>query len=220
MVPARLFGSRCRGVALSCGDEGGTATLPEGIDAMAAGAGLAAVLKSVSASAVSAWELPVLLRAAWRQLNRDTARLYAVLRESALGDRDAPGGRRAGLDEFSADEARATLVLTKTAAWRMTGMAEDLAVRVPAVAARLWDGVIDEPRARAFTDTTAGLSPEHTDRVVQVLLPEAPSLTAYELRQRIEEVADRAGPAVGGEPARRGVSRGVCKPRVDQDRLA
>jgi len=142
--------------------------LPEGIDAMAAGAGLAAVLESVSASAVSAWELPVLLRAAWRQLNRDTARLYAVLRESALGDRDAPGGRRAGLDEFSADEARATLVLTKTAAWRMTGMAEDLAVRVPAVAARLWDGVIDEPRARAFT----------------------------------------------------GVSRGLCKPRVDQDRLA
>lgn len=50
-----------------------------------------------------------------------------------------------------------------------------------------------EPRARAFTDTTAGLSPEHTDRVVQVLLPEAPSLTAYGLRQCIEEWTSRTG---------------------------
>ncbi len=53
-------------------------------------------------------------------------------------------------------------------------------------------GVASRGRGRSPTPT-AGLSPEHTDRVVQVLLPEAPSLTAYGLRQCIEEWTSRTG---------------------------
>ena len=163
--------------------------LPEGIDLMPPGAALAAVLEAVDLRRLAPEQLPVALRAFWRQRNHEEARLLDAVRECGLGDREAEGGRRETLDEFSADEARAALVLSKTGAWKLLALADDLVVRLAAVRQALHDGTIDEARARAFRDATEVLSAEHTDRIVELLLPEAPRMTAWALRQRIEQVA-------------------------------
>ena len=161
----------------------------EGLGSVPPGARLAAALEAVDLATTPPEELPVVLRALWRQHNHDEARLLDAVRECGLGDRSAPGGRQEALDEFSADEARAALALSRTGAWKLLGLADDLAVRLPAVRRAMHDGEIDEARARAFRDGTEPLSDEHTDRVVALLLPEAPRTTAWALRQRIEQIA-------------------------------
>jgi hypothetical protein len=55
--------------------------------------------------------------------------------------------RMAVPDEFSADEIRAALMLTRRAADTQFWLAYDLVSRLPAVHAAVADGVLDEPRS-------------------------------------------------------------------------
>ncbi len=55
-------------------------------------------------------------------------------------------------DEFSADEMRAALMLTRRAADTQFWLAYDLVKRLPAVHASMDAGVLDESRVRIFSD--------------------------------------------------------------------
>ena len=65
--------------------------------------------------------------------------------------------RMAMPDQFSADEICAALLLTRRAADAQFGLTYDLVTRLPAVHAPMYAGVLDEPRARVFSDWTTQL---------------------------------------------------------------
>ena len=80
-------------------------------------------------------------------------------------------------DEFSADEIRAALMLTRRAADTQFWLAYDLVSRLPPVHAAMADGVLEEPRARVFSDWTTQLYPEQARALCDDLLPRAATLT-------------------------------------------
>src|SRR5690606_14095034 len=69
------------------------------------------------------------------------------------------------------------------------GLAWDLEDRLPEVGAALAAGVLDEPRARVFSDWTTWLDTAHAQAIVAVLLPKAPRLTTAQLRREIAKHA-------------------------------
>lgn len=67
---------------------------------------------------------------------------------------------------------RAALVLTRRAADSQFWLAYDLLTQLPAVHAAMEAGVLDQPRARVFSDWTIELRPEAARAVCAELLPE------------------------------------------------
>jgi hypothetical protein len=92
-------------------------------------------------------------------------------------------------DEFSADEIRAALMLTRRAADAQFSLAYDLVTRLPAVHAAMDAGLVDEPRARMFSEWTAELSPEQARGVCDALLPRTSKLTTGQLVEQIKKMA-------------------------------
>jgi Domain of unknown function (DUF222) len=102
--------------------------------------------------------------------------------------------RRVLPDEFSADEVRAALVLTRRAAHSQFWLAYDLVTRLPQVHAAMDAGVLDEPRARVFSEWTVELSPEQARAVCAELLPRAPGLTTGQLVEQVKKLAIAVDP--------------------------
>ena len=102
--------------------------------------------------------------------------------------------RRALPDEFSADEVRAALVLTRRAAHTQFWLAHDVVNRLPQVYAAMDAGVLDEPRARVFSEWTTELSSEQARAVCAELLPRAPKLTTGQLAEQIKKLAIAVDP--------------------------
>jgi hypothetical protein len=102
--------------------------------------------------------------------------------------------RRVLPDEFSADEVRAALVLTRRAAHAQFWLVYDLVTRLPQVHAAMDAGVLDEPRARVFSEWTIELSPEQVRALCAALLPRAPGLTTGQLIEQIKKMAIAVDP--------------------------
>jgi hypothetical protein len=92
--------------------------IPEDLAAVAPGPELARVLAGIELSRLSGYDCVEVLKARYRRLNHERAQLMAAMVEVGLygigPDDELP--RRAIPDEFSADEVRAALVLTRRAA--------------------------------------------------------------------------------------------------------
>ncbi len=161
----------------------------EGLAGLPAGPDLSAALHDFDPATVSARDLPRVLAAARRQLSADTARFATLARELGLADTTEPGGRGEVLGEYAADEVRAVLSLSRTAAWTLIGRADDTTLRLPEFGAAWAGGGIDEDRVQTFCTWTHALSPEHARRVVEVVLPDAARMTHRALITRIREVA-------------------------------
>ncbi len=73
--------------------------------------------------------------------------------------------------EFSADEVRAALMLTRRAADAQFWLAHDLVTRLPQVHAAMLAGMLDEPRARVLSEWTLQLSPEQAARCASSCWP-------------------------------------------------
>src|SRR5690606_10034256 len=67
----------------------------------------------------------------------------------------------------------------------LCGLAWDVETRLPEVGAALAAGVLDEPRARVFSEWTMGLALSHARAIVAVLLPRAGRLTTAQLRRAV-----------------------------------
>lgn len=121
----------------------------------------------------------------------ELSRLMAAMVEVGLCGVDPVGEspRVAFPDEFSADEIRAALVLTRRAADAQFWLAYDLLTRLPAVHAAMDAGGVDEPRARVLSEWTTELPPETARALCAELLPRVPGLTTGQLIEQIKKLA-------------------------------
>ncbi|HEX6405280.1 MAG TPA: DUF222 domain-containing protein [Pseudonocardiaceae bacterium] len=187
--------------------------IPERLADIPPGPELARVLADLETSRLSGFDCVEVLKAQYRQANHERARVMAVMAEVGLCG-VAPAGdelRRMPVpDEFSADEIRAALVLTRRAAEAQFWLAHDLVARLPQVHAAMLVGVLDEPRARVFSDWTTELSGEQARQVCATLLPRAPELTTGQLIDQIKKLAI----AVDPDWARRRYEQAVAERKV------
>ncbi|MGH3692848.1 MAG: DUF222 domain-containing protein [Pseudonocardiaceae bacterium] len=161
------------------------------------GAPLSAALAGIDLTRLSGFDCVEVLKARYRQLNHDRAQVMAAMVEVGLRGR-APAGdqtRMAVPDEFSADEIRAALMLTRRAADAQLDLAYDLITRLPAVHAAMDAGRLDEPRARVLSEWTTELSPEQARWVCDALLPMVSTLTTGQLIEKIKKMAIAIDPA-------------------------
>jgi hypothetical protein len=163
--------------------------IPECLAEIPPGPELSRVLAGLELSRLSGFDCVEVLKARHRQLNHEKARLMATIVEVGLCDigPDDELPRQTVPDEFAADEVRAALVLTRRAADAQFDLAYDLLTRLPAVHVAMNAGVLDEPRARVFSDWTAELSVEQARALCTELLPAAPGLTTGQLVEQIKK---------------------------------
>jgi hypothetical protein len=125
--------------------------IPQDLAGIAPGPELARVLAGLELSRLSGFDCVEVLKAQCRQANHERARVMAVMAEVGVCAPVLAGAeltRMAVPDEFSADEIRAALVLTRRAAESQFWLAHDLVTRLPQVHAAMHAGTLDEPRAR------------------------------------------------------------------------
>jgi hypothetical protein len=153
--------------------------IPVGLADIAPGPKLAGVLAGIQLSRLSGYDCVEVLKARYRQVNHERARLMATMVEVGLCDigPDDELRRMTGPDEFSADEIRAALVFTRRAADAQFWLAHDLVTRLPAVHAAMDVGLLAEARARVLSEWTVELSLEQARALCGELLPRAPGLT-------------------------------------------
>ena len=194
------------------------------------GPALATALASLTLKALTGFEIVLVLQARNRQSNHERGMLLATAAEMTrrtdpgfgtidddpdgdgdeLRDRLQAGGRD-GWDEIGSNEIRAALILTRRSANAMAALAQDLVGRLPTVLQAMIDGVLDQPRARIFSDYTSLLSPEHARAVVDALLPVAATLTTAQLIEAIAKAAIEIDP----DWARRRYERALQGRRVE-----
>jgi hypothetical protein len=122
----------------------------------------------------------------------------------------APGHFPAQLSEFISDEVAAALTLSRRTADAYLDLALDLALRLPATARALHEGIIDYPKARLIADLTRILSDEDARAVEARILPAAGDQTTAQLRAAVS----RAVIAVDPEAATRRRQEAQKDPRV------
>lgn len=186
--------------------------IPVGLADIAPGLELAGVLAGIELSRLSGYDCVEVLKARYRQVNHERARLMATMVEVGLCDigPDDELPRMAAPDEFSADEIRAALVFTRRAADAQFWLAHDLVTRLPAVHAAMDAGALDEPRARVLSEWTVELSPEQARALCGELLPRAPGLTTGQLIEQVKKLAIALDP----EWARRRYEQAIADRKV------
>ncbi len=157
---------------------------------------MARVLAGLELSRLSGFDCVEVLKAQYRQANHKRARVLAAMAEVGLcgAETDDELLRMAAPNEFSADEVRAALVLTRRAAEAQFWLAHDLVTRLPQVYAAMDAGVLDEPRARVMSEWTTELSLDQARAVCAALLPAAPKLTTGQLIEQIKKLAIAVDP--------------------------
>ena len=170
--------------------------IPEDLADIAPGPELSGVLTGLDLSRLGGFDCVEVLKAQYRQLNHDRARLMAAMVEVGLADigPDDQPRRLSAPTEFSPDEVRAALVLTRRAAEAQFWTAHDLCTRLPAVHAAMAAGHCDEPRARILSEWTIDLSDEQARAVCGRLLPRVGELTTGQLIEQIKKLAIAVDP--------------------------
>ena len=96
--------------------------------------------------------------------------------------------------EGAATEVRMALRLTRSSATRELDLAYDLHRRLPIVAERLSQGLIDLRRARVLIHGTQHLSPAEAQSVVAQIIDRATELTTGQLAARLRTLCIAADP--------------------------
>ncbi|HEX6326355.1 MAG TPA: DUF222 domain-containing protein, partial [Jiangellaceae bacterium] len=162
--------------------------IPPELASVPPGVLLGELLEDIDIEQVSGYDTVEVLCAQYRQLCRQQARFYQAVLETGLRkpfsidtvDRVVRPG------EFSAEEARAALVWSRSRAERALSFAIEVFQRLPLLGEAMLAGELDEPRARAFVDWTSGLTGEQAHQVCAQLLPAASGLIVGELIDRIK----------------------------------
>ncbi|MGH3784317.1 MAG: DUF222 domain-containing protein, partial [Pseudonocardiaceae bacterium] len=183
--------------------------IAQDLASIAPGPELARVLAGVELSRLSGFDCVEVLKAQYRQANHERARVLSAMVEVGMRD----GGddlSRIAPDEFSADEIRAALALTRRAAEGQFWLAHDLLTRLPAVHAAMDSGELDEPRARVLSEWTTGLSDDQAQAVCARLLPRVRKLTTGQLIEQIKKLAI----AIDPDWARRRYEQAIAERKV------
>ena len=173
--------------------------IPDRFDEMAPGPFLAAILSGVALPRLTGGDLVSTLRAISRLISHLQSKYYEAIAE--ISHRvDAEMGRSEDWVEFSSEEIRTALMMTRRAADIEHGLAMDLVERLPDVGNALASGTIDLRRARVISSGTGHLAEETARDVSVEALQSAASLTTGQLAARLrklcisenpEEAADR-----------------------------
>src|ERR1700729_752785 len=154
---------------------------------------------------------------AWRRLeswcSAGTLAVIAELARRRPAERAgpaAPGQFPDQLSEFISDEVAAALTLSRRTADAYLDLALDLALRLPATARALHEGIIDYPKARLIADLTRILSDEDARAVEAQIPPAAGDQTTAQLRAAVS----RAVIAIDPEAAARRRQEAQKDPRV------
>ena len=196
------------------------------------GPALATALASLTLKALTGFEIVLVLQARNRQSNHEHGMLLATAaemlaaptrasarsttiptrrrrRRGEFRDRRGPAGVTGGTSSVQRDPRR---VDPDPPLGQRHGRAgPDLVGRLPTVLQAMIDGVLDQPRARIFSDYTSLLSPEHARAVVDALLPVAATLTTGQLIEAIAKAATEIDP----DWARRRYERALQGRRVE-----
>ncbi|MGQ0632446.1 MAG: DUF222 domain-containing protein [Sporichthyaceae bacterium] len=153
-------------------------------------------LAGVALADLTGFDIVTVLKAEYRAQARPRAVVLAAVWEAGVREAGSADhvGRMPCPDEWSADEVRAALGLTRTAAESLLAFAESVCVRLPELHAAMAAGELDEPRARLLAEWTADLTEEHAHGICNALLPRcaltsSPMLTTGQLREQIKRLA-------------------------------
>lgn len=181
---------------------------------MPAGAELAAALHAVPFAAMPNDRMLELVRAQYRQLCHEQARMAAALVELARCDGvPAPGvvSRAAKPDPFAVHESRAALRWTRSAAEAEHALAEFVHEELPDVFASWLTGDLDRQRVRVFEQYLYGLTADQIAAVCAHAVPRAPSLTTGRLAALLRRMVIAVDPDAADRWYKQKVrARGVC----------
>ncbi len=171
--------------------------MPAGLDALAPGPELAAVLATVDRSRVGACDLHDLLAARVRLLAHVQAQVLADVWETAraVGQPAESLTRSDNLTEFSGDEIAWTLHWSRSYAFGQVLVGQALVCRLPMVFEAFLAGRIDGAKATAFVDALTGLDEQTARAVATRLLDRAGESTLTQLRERLRYHVDKADPS-------------------------
>ena len=144
--------------------DGGYVPVPAGLDEMAPGPELGALLASIDVGAVSGYDRVVVLAAQQRMVSHHQAQAYAAMAAVVAAMDDVENEPQWPAESLAAAEIRAGLRWTRRAAEFELRCALELERRLP----RVWDllaaGVIDTRRAKTILDGTAHLCDQAAPR--------------------------------------------------------
>jgi hypothetical protein len=209
------------GSALDAGDVPAFVELPDGLDDMAPGPRLSAVLAGLDPVQHTGHQLAVLLGARYRQLCYEQAQLLATVRELAY----APAGmagmaapiRDTRQNPFTSVEMSFAVTWTEYTSAQMVALAMLTVDEVPALGQALAAGRIDLDKAKVI-ERELGLicEVEQMREIVAAVLPEAPFETTAQLRARIRRIILKVNP----EAVRERHKKAVEERRVEHQEYA
>lgn len=162
-------------------------SIPRDLDSAPPGPYLAAVLASIDRGKLSGYDLVEVMRARARQIAHEQAQLYADMAEMAHCE--GPGLQRSPHPvEFSSDEVRAALRMTRRTAESEMSFALELRDRLPRVFETLLLGDLDVRRAKVIYHQTRNVSAETARAVVDAIIDVAPDLTSGQLYHRLRRL--------------------------------
>jgi hypothetical protein len=172
-------------------------TLPAGLESMAPGPALAALLSTVDRSRLDGSGVIALMQARARLLSYLEAEFLADVVEVGTVDWHTPDETMTRMpepDEFSADQVGWAMVWSRTAAQAKLTLGQDLLRRLPRVFAALSAGSIDMARARVFHDMLLQVHDDIATAVVAKLIDKAGGWTCGQLRERLRYQLHKADP--------------------------
>ncbi|MEX0946164.1 MAG: DUF222 domain-containing protein [Acidimicrobiia bacterium] len=175
-------------------DDVESGALPVGLEGMAPGPELGALLSTIDLAELSGFDRVVVLRACQRMASHYQAQVYEAMASISdlMNEIDADDAELAA-DAASA-EIRAALCLTRRAADFELGFAMELVGRVPRVWEALVAGLIDLRRARTLVSGTSHLPVETAREVVERIMVRACRLTTGQLAAVLRRLAIETDP--------------------------
>jgi hypothetical protein len=168
--------------------------IPAGLDGMAPGPELGAVLASIDVNAVSGYDRVVVLKAQQRMVSHHQAQAYAAMAAITAALDDVENEPQWPAESLAAAEIRAALRWTRRAVEFELVCALGLERRLP----RVWDllaaGVIDTRRAKTILDGTAHLSDQVAQKLVDTIVDRAGQLTTGQLAAFIRRLSIQVDP--------------------------
>ena len=133
-------------------------------------------------------EVVDVLKERYADTARQRAALLEAVWETVICDDADSLHRLSDPDEWSADEVRAALGLTRRGAQVLVNEAHAVVHRLPRLHEAMAAGQLDQGRARVFMDWTLELTDEHARQVVEALLPKCD--LAAQTRMTTGQLAD------------------------------
>lgn len=183
-----------RGLMAEDSDLGEPDVLPDGLEDMAAGVFLAAMLASVDVSSLTGYDVVRYVQAQQRLVSHDNAGLYAGVAEMAYAYQPDTTARLDIPAEFASDELQTALVKTRRSADGDLDLALQLRDQLSDVWETLNEGRLDLARVRVFASELSTLNPDLIPGVVDRVLPAAEDLTTGQLRAGLKRAVLQVDP--------------------------